>query len=152
MDLKIRLSESLNQRLRDHAENTGATLNSIICLAIDAFVPGGVKPEKPIGLEPRPADAEKVTEPEKQVIVASKQPIPIKPKLSSKPTTQKVSFAHAAMIPTWLTACKLHVRRLPGLSFHGLDFYPTKRLPARLLARRRQSGNLPRASPRGLLP
>ena len=86
MDLKIRLSESLDKRLRTHAENTGATLNSIICLAIDAFVPGGVKPEKPIGLEPRPADAEKVTEPEKQVIVASKQPIPIKPKLSSKPT------------------------------------------------------------------
>lgn len=86
MDLKIRLSESLDSRLRTHAENTGATLNSIICLAIDAFVPGGVKPEKPIGLEPRPADAEKVTEPEKRVIVASKNPIPPKPTVTSKST------------------------------------------------------------------
>ena len=88
MDLKIRLSEGLDQRLRSHSDNTGATLNSIVCLAIDAFVPGpgGVKSEKPIGLEPRPADAEKVTEPEKRVIVASKNPIPPKPTVTSKST------------------------------------------------------------------
>lgn len=88
MDLKIRLSESLDQRLRSHSDNTGATLNSIVCLAIDAFVPGpgGVKSEKPIGLEPRPADSEKSAEPKKQVILTPKQQIPSKPKLSSKPT------------------------------------------------------------------
>ena len=82
MDLKIRLSESLDLRLRTHAENTGATLNSIICLAIDAFLPGGVAPEKPAVEAPS-------FEPiaiEKRVIVASKQPVPPKPKLSSKPT------------------------------------------------------------------
>ena len=86
MDLKIRLSESLDQRLRSHSDNTGATLNSIVCLAIDAFVPGGVKSEKPIGLEPRPAASEKVAEPKKRVILTPKQHIPSKPKLSSKPT------------------------------------------------------------------
>lgn len=79
MDLKIRLSESLDLRLRTHAENTGATLNSIICLAIDAFLPGGVKPEKPV-VE---ADPVKFA---KGVILASKQQIPPKPKMSSKPT------------------------------------------------------------------
>ena len=82
MDLKIRLPESLDQRLRTHAENTGATLNSIICLAIDAFVPGGVKPEKPAA----PAPAPESVKPEKRVISTPKQQIPPKPKLSSKPT------------------------------------------------------------------
>lgn len=82
MDLKIRLSEGLDSRLRTHAENTGATLNSIICLAIDAFVPGGSKPEKPL-VEPRDPAPVVV---EKRVIVASKQPVPPKPKLGSKPT------------------------------------------------------------------
>lgn len=85
MDLKIRLSETLNQRLRDHAENTGATLNSIVCLAIDAFLPGGVKLEKPSVAAPA-HESLKPPKPEKRVIVASKQPIPLKPKLSSKPT------------------------------------------------------------------
>lgn len=82
MDLKIRLSESLDQRLRTHAENTGATLNSIICLAIDAFVPGGVEPEKPAVSAPAPEPVK----PEKRVILASKQHIPPKPKMSAKPT------------------------------------------------------------------
>lgn len=95
MDLKIRLSESLDSRLRTHAENTGATLNSIICLAIDAFVPGGVAPEKPT---PEAAAPEPVAV-EKRVIVASKQPVPPKPKLSSKPTKdekRKLSEWHRA--------------------------------------------------------
>jgi hypothetical protein len=82
MDLKIRLPESLDHRLRTHAENTGATLNSIICLAIDAFVPGGAKPEKPAVAVPAP-EPEK---PEKRVILASKQQISLKPKMSAKPT------------------------------------------------------------------
>lgn len=94
MDLKIRLPESLDQRLRTHAENTGATLNSIICLAIDAFVPGGVKSEKPIGLEPRPAASEKSAEPKKPVISASKQLIPPKPKMSSKPSKEERRKLH----------------------------------------------------------
>ena len=82
MDLKIRLPESLDQRLRTHAENTGATLNSIICLAVDAFVPGGVKPEKPAVEAP----AYEPVKPEKRVILTPKQQIPAKPKLGSKPT------------------------------------------------------------------
>lgn len=94
MDLKIRLPESLDQRLRTHAENTGATLNSIICLAIDAFVPGGVKSEKSIGLEPKPVASEKINKPEKPVILASKQPIPPKPKMSSKPSKDERRKLH----------------------------------------------------------
>jgi hypothetical protein len=82
MDLKIRLSESLDSRLRTHAENTGATLNSIICLAIDAFVPGGAVLEKPLVEAPDPGPIVV----EKRVIVASKQPLLPKPKLSAKPT------------------------------------------------------------------
>lgn len=82
MDLKIRLPESLDLRLRTHAENTGATLNSIICLAIDAFVPGGVKSEKPVVSAP----TFEPVEPEKPVILTPKQQIPAKPKLGSKPT------------------------------------------------------------------
>lgn len=82
MDLKIRLSESLDQRLRTHAENTGATLNSIVCLAIDAFLPGGIKPEKPAVAAPSPEPAKL----EKRAILTPKQQIPSKPKLSSKPT------------------------------------------------------------------
>jgi len=82
MDLKIRLPESLDQRLRTHAENTGATLNSIICLAVDAFVPGGVKPEKPAVEAP----AHEPVKPEKRVILTPKQQIPVKPKLGPKPT------------------------------------------------------------------
>ena len=82
MDLKIRLPEGLDQRLRAHAETTGATLNSIVCLAIDAFVPGGVKPEKP----PAAALVSEPIKPEKRVILTPNQQIPPKPKLSSKPT------------------------------------------------------------------
>lgn len=82
MDLKIRLSEALNSRLRTHAENTGATLNSIICLAIDSFLPGGVQLEKPTVEAPAPEPVAV----EKRVIVASQKPVPPKPKLSSKPT------------------------------------------------------------------
>ena len=90
MDLKIRLSESLDQRLRTHAENTGATLNSIVCLAIDAFLPGGGKPEKPAVAAPAPESVN----PEKRVIVASKQPIQPKPKMSSKPSKDERRKLH----------------------------------------------------------
>lgn len=103
MDLKIRLSENLDSRLRAHAENTGSTLNSIICLAIDAFVPGGsgtewaqkagwtqadwaafeaVKAAKSAVKTP----VSELVEVKKRVVVASKQPISPKPKLSLKPT------------------------------------------------------------------
>jgi hypothetical protein len=82
MDLKIRLPEGLDTRLRTHAENTGATLNSIICLAIDAFVPGGVKTEKVDVKAPAPEPV-KVA---KRVVLASKQQVPTPPKLSAKPT------------------------------------------------------------------
>lgn len=75
MDLKIRLPENLDARLRNHAENTGATLNSIICLAIDAFIPGGEKPAKM-----------PLFEPEKKVILTPKTTIPPKPKMSAKPS------------------------------------------------------------------
>ena len=99
MDLKIRLSESLDQRLRSHSDNTGANLNSIVCLAIDAFVPGGVKPEKSIGLEPRPVASEKSAEPEKRVILTPKQQIPPKPVLgknASKDDRRKLAEWHRA--------------------------------------------------------
>lgn len=89
MDLKIRLPESLDQRLRAHAQNTGATMNSIVCLAIDAFVPGGVKLEKSFLEAPAPEPVKSA----KPVFVASKQPvqsIPPKPKMSAKPTKQEL--------------------------------------------------------------
>ena len=95
MDLKIRLPESLDQRLRTHAENTGATLNSIICLAIDAFVPGPDKLEKPIGLEPRPVASEKSAEPEKRVTLTPKQLILPTPKA---PLSAKLSKAEEARL------------------------------------------------------
>jgi hypothetical protein len=75
MDLKIRLPENLDARLRDHAEKTGATLNSIVCLAIDAFLPGGEKPSQAFLLEL-----------EKRLGTTPKRPIPPKPKMSAKPT------------------------------------------------------------------
>lgn len=89
MDLKIRFPESLEQRLRAHAQNTGATMNSIVCLAVDAFIPGGANPEKPAVEVPAPEPVK----PEKPVVVASKQPvrsIPPKPKMSAKPTKQEL--------------------------------------------------------------
>ena len=82
MDLKIRLPEGLDARLRTHAENTGATLNSIICLAVDAFVPGGFKAEKVDVSAPAPEPAK----PKKLAVVVSKRPLLTPPKLSAKPT------------------------------------------------------------------
>ena len=67
MDLKIRLSDTLDARLRAHADMTGATLNSIVCLAVDAFLPGAFVAEKPVS-------------------VGSKRPATPKPKLGPKPT------------------------------------------------------------------
>ena len=82
MDLKIRLPEGLDARLRTHAENTGATLNSIICLAVDAFVPGGVKAEK-VDVKAPALEPVKVA---KRVVLASKQQVLTPPNLSAKPT------------------------------------------------------------------
>lgn len=82
MDLKIRLPEGLDARLRTHAENTGATLNSIICLAIDAFVPGGVKTEK-VDVKAPVSEPEK---PKKLAVLVSKRQFLTPPKLSAKPT------------------------------------------------------------------
>lgn len=75
MDLKIRLSEHLDARLRSHAQTTGATLNSIVCLAIDSFIPGG---SSLATVAPASASS--------GVAMASKQQTPPPPTLSPKPT------------------------------------------------------------------
>jgi hypothetical protein len=67
----------LDSRLRAHSDNTGATLNSIICLAIDAFLPS---PEMLVKLP---------VEVKKGVISASKQHPNPPPVLSSKPTKEE---------------------------------------------------------------
>lgn len=81
--LKIRLSEGLDARLRSHAEKTGATLNSIICLAIDAFLPSG-KFEKP-ALMPVLAPETPQNAPE-TVVLVSKRHISVPPKIGPNPT------------------------------------------------------------------
>lgn len=102
MNLKIRLSENLDSRLRAHAEATGATLNSIVCLAIDSFLPASAGDDWAVKAGWTDEDwqafervkAEKAAEPlvfepqasVERVIVASKQPVPLKPILSLKPT------------------------------------------------------------------
>jgi hypothetical protein len=73
MNLKIRLPDGLDARLRAHSDNTGATLNSIICLAIDAFLPS---PDMPVKVQ-------------EGVISASKQHPNPPPVLSSKPTKEE---------------------------------------------------------------
>lgn len=77
MNLKIRLPDGLDSRLRAHSENTGATLNSIICLAIDAFLPS---PEMP-GKSP--------VEVEERVILTPKKQLSPPPVLSAKPTKEE---------------------------------------------------------------
>ena len=77
--LKIRLSEGLDARLRSHAEKTGATLNSIICLAIDAFLPDEVLHET----APAPVNPEKVVE---ATVLTPKRPTPVPPKFGPNPT------------------------------------------------------------------
>lgn len=84
MDLKIRLSESLDSRLRLHAQNTGATLNSIVCLAINSFVPGEVLAGTPPLTDP--VVVFEPTERQKTPIFAPERPLSGAPKLSAKPT------------------------------------------------------------------
>lgn len=81
--LKIRLSEGLDARLRSHAEKTGATLNSIICLAIDAFIPGGVIQKQVLAPAPAPVEPEKTLE---AIVLTPKTPSPVPPKLGPNPT------------------------------------------------------------------
>jgi hypothetical protein len=87
MDLKIRLPDGLDLRLRTHAENTGATLNSIICLAIDSFLPPAPRPEKPSAPEPVKA--------EKKVISASKQQLGKAPVMPKNPSKADLARLHA---------------------------------------------------------
>jgi hypothetical protein len=81
--LKIRLSEGLDARLRSHAEKTGATLNSIICLAIDAFIPGGVIQKQVLVPVPAPIEPEKAIA---AIVLTPKRPSPMPPKLGANPT------------------------------------------------------------------
>lgn len=81
--LKIRLSEGLDARLRSHAEKTGATLNSIICLAIDAFIPGGPLQEQVSAPVLALVKPEKTTE---ATVLTLKRPSPVPPKLGPNPT------------------------------------------------------------------
>lgn len=87
--LKIRLSEGLDARLRSHAEKTGATLNSIICLAIDKFLPDGFASEKLIA-PPEPVKATKSEISGPKPPVAPPKPVPkpppVPPKLGPNPT------------------------------------------------------------------
>lgn len=81
--LKIRLSEGLDARLRSHAEKTGATLNSIICLAIDAFIPGGTPKKQDLAPVLAPEKPEKAIE---AAVSVPKRPPPVPPKLGPNPT------------------------------------------------------------------
>jgi hypothetical protein len=93
MNLKIRLSEALDQRLRMHADNTGATLNSIICLAIDSFLPDGSKPVLVVPVIEPDMEALVVefapSKPLEQVVLVPKQQPPNRPKLSAKSTKRE---------------------------------------------------------------
>ena len=87
--LKIRLSEGLDARLRSHAEKTGATLNSIICLAVDKFLPDGSTPEKLI-TSPESVKVTKSNISGPKPPTASQKPVPkplpVPPKLGPNPT------------------------------------------------------------------
>jgi hypothetical protein len=91
MDLKIRLSDALEARLRAHAENTGATMNSIIALAIDAFLPGLIRVQEVAPVAQPIAVPGNVI---KRSAVVAKRPIALKPKLGPKPTkAQRTALA-----------------------------------------------------------
>ena len=91
MAFSLRLPDELDQRARDRAQAVGISLNSLVCVALDAFLRGGVSTQ-PSGTihTPAPAACGETVKKIAQLKQAAEQRATVsddpKPVLSAKPT------------------------------------------------------------------